>query len=153
MKRRLFRRKGIGPPRPPPPQRVCRLIVCSKVPDAGLLRVSEICLRWMGRIGGVTYLNLVSGVHAASGLLEHFPAAAFSCAGLAHDKVAMTNSQQLVQLRYLRRNTAARSLIHANVEVRTEGTIQRLPTKTVTIYNNLLMTVDVAMHWYQIVMN
>ena len=73
----------------------------------------------MGYIVGVSYLNLVSGIHAASGLLEHFPAAAFSCAGLTHDEVAVTNSQQLVQLRYLKKEPAACSLFRANIEVRT----------------------------------
>lgn len=49
----------------------------------------------------VAHLNLVTRIHAASSFLEHLPAAAFSSAGLAHDEVAVSNSQKLVQLRYL----------------------------------------------------
>lgn len=53
------------------------------------------------RKGVVTYLNLVARIHAASSFLEHLPAAAFTSASLAHDEVAVSNSQKLVQLRYL----------------------------------------------------
>lgn len=49
----------------------------------------------------VAHLDVVAGVHTASGFLKHLPAAAFTSTSLAHDEVAVSNCQKFVQLRYL----------------------------------------------------
>lgn len=49
----------------------------------------------------MAHLDLVAGVHTASGFLKHLPAAAFTGTSLAHDEVAVSNCQKFVQLRYL----------------------------------------------------
>lgn len=56
---------------------------------------------WSDWNRSISDLDLIVGVEASACFLQDFPATAFSGTSLAHDEVAVTDSEELVQLRNL----------------------------------------------------